>query len=57
MSLTAGLAINGCHEQTTVDGGVRATADRLGTLPGMTFQTFMNSYASQVTLTSGEALR
>jgi peptidoglycan/xylan/chitin deacetylase (PgdA/CDA1 family) len=47
----------GFRSARTTDAGVRATADKLGTLPGMTFQTFMNSYASQVTLTSGEALR
>jgi len=47
----------GFRSARTTDGGVRVTADKLGTLPGMTFQTFMNSYASQVMLTSGEALR
>jgi hypothetical protein len=47
----------GFRSARTVDAGVRATADKLETLPGMTFQTFMNSYAGQVTLTSGEALR
>jgi hypothetical protein len=46
----------GFRSARTTDTGVRVTADKLETLPGMTFQTFMNSYASRViTLTSGSA--
>jgi peptidoglycan/xylan/chitin deacetylase (PgdA/CDA1 family) len=45
----------GFRSARTVNAGVRATADKLGMLPGMTFQTFINSYANQVMLTSGEA--
>jgi peptidoglycan/xylan/chitin deacetylase (PgdA/CDA1 family) len=51
------VANAGFRSARTVGGGVRVTADKLGTLPGMTFQTFTDSYASQETLTSGEALR
>jgi peptidoglycan/xylan/chitin deacetylase (PgdA/CDA1 family) len=47
----------GFRTARTVDAGTRATAANLEKLPGMTFQTFINSYISQVTLTSGEALR
>jgi peptidoglycan/xylan/chitin deacetylase (PgdA/CDA1 family) len=48
----------GFHTARTVDAGVRATANNFKRLPGMTFQTFINSYSpSQVTLTSGEVLR
>jgi peptidoglycan/xylan/chitin deacetylase (PgdA/CDA1 family) len=51
------VAEAGFRTARTVDGGVRATANNFKRLPGMTFQTFINSYSSQVTLTSGEALR
>jgi peptidoglycan/xylan/chitin deacetylase (PgdA/CDA1 family) len=47
----------GFRTARTVDAGTRATANNLEKLPGMTFQTFINSYISPVTLTSGEALR
>ena len=47
----------GFRTARTVDAGTRVTVNNFETLPGMTFQTFINSYTSQVTLTSGEALR
>jgi peptidoglycan/xylan/chitin deacetylase (PgdA/CDA1 family) len=47
----------GFRTARTADAGTRATANNIETLPGMTFQTFINSYISRVTLTSGEALR
>jgi peptidoglycan/xylan/chitin deacetylase (PgdA/CDA1 family) len=40
----------GFRSARTADGGVHATADKLETLPGMTFQTFVRSYSSRVTL-------
>ena len=47
----------GFRTARTADAGTRATANNFETLPGMTFQTFINSYISQVTLTSGAAVR
>jgi peptidoglycan/xylan/chitin deacetylase (PgdA/CDA1 family) len=40
----------GFRSARTADGGVRVTDAKLGTLPGMTFQTFIRSYSNQVTL-------
>jgi peptidoglycan/xylan/chitin deacetylase (PgdA/CDA1 family) len=47
----------GFRTARTVDDGVRATPTNFERLPGMTFQTFINSHVGPVTLTSGEALR
>jgi peptidoglycan/xylan/chitin deacetylase (PgdA/CDA1 family) len=46
----------GFRTARTVDAGTRVTANNFEKLPGMTFQTFINSYLGQATLTSGEAL-
>lgn len=40
----------GFRSARTINAGIRATADELDTLPGITFRTFINSYARQVTL-------
>jgi peptidoglycan/xylan/chitin deacetylase (PgdA/CDA1 family) len=47
----------GFRSARTVRVGTRVTVDELGTLPGLTFPTFSNSYASRVTLISAEARR
>lgn len=51
------VEVAGFHSARTDHAGVHATADELWTLPGMTFQTFIKFYGSQVTLTSAEAPR
>ena len=40
----------GFRSARTINAGIRVTADTLDTLPGITFQTFINSYAHQLTL-------
>jgi peptidoglycan/xylan/chitin deacetylase (PgdA/CDA1 family) len=47
----------GFRTARTVDDGVRATPTNFERLPGMTFQTFINSHVGPVTLTSGETMR
>jgi hypothetical protein len=42
----------GFRSARTADGGTRVTAEKLLTLPGFTFQTFINSYiVSEITST------
>jgi len=45
----------GFRSARTINAGIRVTADELDTLPGITFRTFINSYARQVTISSDGA--